>query len=86
MGVNDRVKHASILVRADWDDEANVWVATSDDVEGLSIEADTVEALEPKVLAAIQDLLELNGSRFDTPEIPVQIVAQHLSRIPNPHM
>ncbi|KJS15730.1 MAG: hypothetical protein VR78_08565 [Hoeflea sp. BRH_c9] len=80
------MKHVSIIVRAEWDDEANVWVATSGDVEGLCIEADTVEALEPKVLAAIHDLLELNGTRFDTPEIPVHIVTQQFARIPNPCM
>ncbi|KGF68758.1 hypothetical protein LL06_14605 [Hoeflea sp. BAL378] len=78
------MKPTSIIVRADWDDEASVWVASSSDIEGLCIEADTVEALEPKVLAAIHDLLELNGTRFETPEIPVQIVAQHSARIPNP--
>ena len=78
------MKPVSITVRADWDDEANVWVATSGDVEGLCIEADTIEALEPKVLAAIHDMLELNGPHFDAPEIPVHIVAQHSARIPNP--
>ena len=80
------MKHMSIVVRADWDDEARVWVATSGDVEGLCVEAETVEALEPKVLAAIQDLLELNGTRFETPEILVQIMAQQLARVPNPSM
>ncbi|MBC7281188.1 DUF1902 domain-containing protein [Hoeflea sp.] len=60
------MKHPSIIVRADWDDEASAWVATSGDVEGLCIEADTVEALEPKGLAANKDLLELNGTHFDT--------------------
>ena len=33
------------LIRADWDPEARVWVATSDDVPGLATEADTLEAL-----------------------------------------
>lgn len=80
------MKHASIVVRADWDDEANVWVATSDDIEGLCVEADTVEALEPKVVAAIGDLLELNGIRFETPVIPIQIMAQQLARVANPCM
>lgn len=34
------------FVRAEWDEEARVWVATSDDVPGLVTEADTVEDLE----------------------------------------
>lgn len=80
------MRHASIIVRADWDGEAGVWVATSTDVEGLSVEAGTLEALEPKVIAAIQDLLELNGNGFETQEIPVHIMAEQLARVPNPSM
>ena len=34
------------LVRAEWDSEVLVWVASSDDVPGLVTEADTIEALE----------------------------------------
>lgn len=32
-------------IRAEWDDEAQVWVATSDDVPGLVTEAPSIEAL-----------------------------------------
>ena len=32
-----------ITVNAEWDPEAKVWVATSDDVPGLITEANTVE-------------------------------------------
>ena len=81
---NDRMKHASIIVRADWDEEAGVWVASSNDIEGLAIEADTLEALEPKVVAAITDLFELNGFTSSLPEIPIHIMAEQLIRIPNP--
>ncbi|MBP2447093.1 hypothetical protein JOH51_004532 [Rhizobium leguminosarum] len=35
------MKHASIVVRADWDEKAGVWVASSNDIEGLAIEADS---------------------------------------------
>ena len=31
------------LVRAEWDEESSVWVATSDDVRGLVTEAATME-------------------------------------------
>lgn len=78
------MKHISIIVRADWDDEANVWVATSSDINGLCVEAETIETLEPKIRAAIQDLVELNGIKFETPEIPIHILAQQVARIPNP--
>ncbi|MBY3186399.1 DUF1902 domain-containing protein [Rhizobium sp. 25PS6] len=78
------MKHASIIVRADWDEEAGVWVASNDDIEGLAVEANTFETLEPKVVAVITDLFELNGFTSSLPEIPVHIMAEQLVRIPNP--
>jgi hypothetical protein len=78
------MKHSTIIVRAEWDDEAKVWVATSDDI-GLATEADTLEALRPKVIDMVTELLALEAESFsDLPEIPVQIMAQQLARIPNP--
>ena len=53
--------HRSIVVRADWDDEARVWVATSTEIDGPAIEADTLEALGDKVGGAVLDLIEMNG-------------------------
>ncbi len=47
-------------VDADWDPEAGVWVATSDDVPGLATEAPTVEALAEKLRVMIPELLEAN--------------------------
>ena len=47
-------------VDADWDPEAEVWVATSDDVPGLATEAATVEALAAKLRILIPELLEAN--------------------------
>ena len=47
-------------VHADWDPEAEVWVATSDDVPGLATEAPTVEALAEKLRTMIPELLEAN--------------------------
>lgn len=78
------MEHVSIIVRTAWDEETSVWVATSDDIDGLDGEAETFEALEKKVLAAVSDLLELNGVDSDLPEIPVHIVAERLARVPNP--
>lgn len=48
-------------VHADWDAEAGVWVATSDDVPGLATEAETIEALTKKLRSMIPELLESNG-------------------------
>ena len=44
-----------------WDDEAAVWVATSDDVPGLVLESGSFDALVEKVRIAVPELLELNG-------------------------
>lgn len=79
------MKHKSIIVRAVWDEEASVWVATSADIDGLAVEAESFDRLGQKVLAAIADLLELNGADFDLPEIPVHIMSQHLAKVPNPY-
>lgn len=79
------MKHNSIIVRADWDTEAGVWVATSDDIAGLAVEAETMEVLQQKVHAALADLLELNEARSDLSEIPVHIMTEQLTKIPNPH-
>jgi len=49
------------FVRAEWDHEALVWVATSDDVPGLATESDTLENLVHKLKILIPELLEANG-------------------------
>ncbi|MEF3130211.1 DUF1902 domain-containing protein [Rhizobium sp. 268] len=78
------MKHASIVVRADWDEEAGVWVASSNDIEGLAIEADTLRSPKPKLIAVAAGLLELNGFTSNQPEIPIHIIAEQLVGIPNP--
>jgi hypothetical protein len=78
------MKRLSILVRATWDDEAKVWVATTDDIAGLATEADTLEELRDKILSMIPELLQLNGSDIDSAEIPVHIMAEQTARVLNP--
>lgn len=55
------MKKTNIFVRALWDKEAGVWVATSEQVPGLVAEADTAEELEQKLSVMIPELLEING-------------------------
>jgi predicted RNase H-like HicB family nuclease len=50
-----------IVIHADWDPEAAVWVATTQDLRGLVTEAESVEALRAKLPGMILDLLEENG-------------------------
>jgi hypothetical protein len=49
-----------ITVHAVWDDEAAVFVATSDDVPGLVAEARDFDALHEKLAVLIPELLALN--------------------------
>ena len=65
-------------VHALWDDEAKVWVATSEDVPGLATEADTMERLIEKLKGLIPELLEANGvvQRSTGAEIPFHLVSE----------
>lgn len=64
----------SLFVRAEWDDEAKVWVATSDDAPGLVAEADTEEALLAKLHVLIPDLLDANG--YPDGEVPFELFSR----------
>lgn len=66
------------FVRAEWDDQARVWVATSDDVPGLATEAETLESLSVKLEVLIPELLELNGCPDGT-EVPFELLARRFS-------
>jgi hypothetical protein len=74
-----------IIVRADWDEDAGVWTASSADIEGLATEAPTLEELRDKVLTMVEELAELNGGASDLPEIPVHILAGQTMRVRNPN-
>jgi predicted RNase H-like HicB family nuclease len=67
-----------LFIRAEWDDEANVWVATSDDVPGLATEADTMEALSLKLETLVPELLTENGHQVPT-EIAYELLARRFS-------
>lgn len=47
-------------IQAFWDSEAQVWVATSDDMPGLATEASTLEFLTQKLRDMIPELVTLN--------------------------
>jgi predicted RNase H-like HicB family nuclease len=63
------------FVRAEWDEEASVWVATSDDVPGLVTEEATMETLIEKLKVIIPELLEANGIRIDQ-EVPFEVLTR----------
>jgi len=48
-----------------WDNEANVWIATSDDIHGLILEHNSFDTLMEKVRLAVPELLELEERQHD---------------------
>lgn len=66
-------------VRADWDPEAAVWVATSDDIPGLVTEAGNHEELRRKLVDLIPELLTENGIQYDPSDPPeVEVISREL--------
>jgi predicted RNase H-like HicB family nuclease len=63
-----------IVIHADWDPEAGVWVATTRGLRGLVTEADTIEALRAKLPGMILDLLE--EYEITDPPASIEIVAR----------
>ncbi len=68
-------------VKAEWDSEANIWVASSDDVPGLATGADTFESLVDKLKVVIPELLEENGLLpKGATDVPFAITAERVER------
>jgi predicted RNase H-like HicB family nuclease len=68
-----------IVVHADWDPEAQVWVATTQDLRGLVTEADSIEALRAKLPGMILDLLE--ESQISDRPASIEIIARASDRL-----
>ena len=66
------------FVLAEWDREAKVWVATSDDVPGLATEAETMKELSKKLEVMIPELFTENGY-LDVGEISYEVLARKFS-------
>lgn len=64
-----------LFIRAGWGDEADVRVATSDEVPSLATEADTLEALSSKLRIMVPELLDANGYP-DSNEVPWELLAR----------
>ena len=70
------VMNKLFFIRAEWDEEAAVWVATSDDVPGLATEAATMEALCDRLSDLAPELLALNGYAV-AGEIAYEVLARN---------
>jgi len=54
------MEHQLVQVALNWDADADVWVATSQDIPGLVLESGSVDALIERLRYAVPELLELN--------------------------
>jgi predicted RNase H-like HicB family nuclease len=67
------------IIRAEWDAEAGVWVALSEDVPGLATGADTFEELIAKLKVLVPELLDENGVlAAGVDEVPFAVVAERV--------
>jgi predicted RNase H-like HicB family nuclease len=70
-------------VTAEWDDEAKVWVASSDDVPGLATGAETPEELIEKLRIVIPELLVENRLLpASTESVPFAVRAERIELAP----
>ena len=54
-----------LVIDANWDSGARVWVSTSEDVPGVAVEADTTNQTVNILKDVIFDLMEANGIETD---------------------
>jgi hypothetical protein len=54
------------IINTIWDNEARVWIATSENIPGLVLESGSLDALMERVRAAAPELLALNGTIEET--------------------
>ncbi|GFI46503.1 hypothetical protein IMSAGC019_01822 [Lachnospiraceae bacterium] len=66
------------IVNFTWDNEADVWTATSKDIPGLVLESGSFDALVERVRFAIPELLELNQ---DAPPISLIFTSERRERM-----
>ena len=51
------------IINLTWDEEAGVWIATSDDIPGLVLESGSFDALLERIRFAVPELLALNNPK-----------------------
>ena len=55
---------SEVVVNLSWDDDAAVWMATSEDVRGLILESGSFDALIERVKFAAPELMGLNAQEI----------------------
>jgi Domain of unknown function (DUF1902) len=65
-----------IVVKLAFDSDANVWYVDHSSLEGMSGEAETMEAMVARIPCLVADLLEeQGGDQSSTVEVPIEIIA-----------
>jgi len=70
------------IIKAFWDSEASVWVASSDDELGLVAEAESLDTLMVKIRELVPELVELNGLVPENDSAPYDLLVQDSQRSP----
>ncbi|HXO69875.1 MAG TPA: DUF1902 domain-containing protein [Bradyrhizobium sp.] len=73
--ITERAEMTAIVIRADYDEDAHVWVAQSDEIP-LVTEAATFEILCQKLPSLIQDVLGENGDARVGQDVPFELITQ----------
>ena len=68
-----------IVVKAAFDPEAGVWFVESSDLDGLNLEAASLEQLRDKLPGAVLDLLEAGG-KAGPHDLPIELIAHASTR------
>lgn len=67
-------------IHAEWDTEAGVWIATSEEVLGLCVQAKTFDDLVEVVTALVPELLMEN--HVAAPDlIPIRVLAERITTV-----
>ena len=69
------------VINALWDADADVWVATSDDVPGLVTESKSFEALLKKLRTLVPELLEMNNALPKSGKASYRVVAERHEKL-----
>ena len=67
------------IINLVWDNEAEVWIATSDDIPGLVLESGSFDALLERIRFTAPELRALNGS--DSPSLTLTFLSERHERI-----
>lgn len=70
-------RHA--IIRAAWDDEAQVWYIEDTDIPGLVTESETLEGLRQRIRNILPDLLQDVTDKPD--EIEIDLIAHRHERV-----